>query len=119
MNGLPPPFARHPIPVGHHRVPLDRQQLPEVEGKTGFENNMSAIHLRTRMISAEIHSAATSPTVAGVLRRACNRLPRSRLKIGGDFLLDVEIAARLFARVIGGWNARSFKKDEQFLLMRL
>jgi len=66
---------RHPIPVGHHRVHMEIQQLPASEGNAGFEYKMSVIHLRTRMKYSEIHADATSPTVAGVLRRACDRLP--------------------------------------------
>lgn len=66
---------RHPIPVGHHRVQMDIQQLPAIEGNTGFEYKISVIHLRTRMKYSEIHPDATSPTVAGVFRRACDRLP--------------------------------------------
>ncbi len=71
----PRPRPAHPIPVGHHRIQMDIQQLPAVAGGTGFEYKISAIHLRTRVKYSEIHPRATSPVVAGVLRRALDHLP--------------------------------------------
>ena len=66
---------RKPIPVGHHRIQMDIQQLPAIEGGTGFEYKISAIHLRTRVKYSEIHSDYKSKTVAGVLKRALDLLP--------------------------------------------
>lgn len=63
------------IPVGRHRVQMDIQQLPAIEGQTGFEYKISVIHLGTRLKYSEIHQDSRSKTVAGVLRRACDRLP--------------------------------------------
>jgi hypothetical protein len=79
-EGLSHPQARRlrtakPLPVGHHRIQMDIQQLPAVAGGTGFEYKISAIHLRTRLKYSEIHPQATSPIVAGVLRRALDHLP--------------------------------------------
>ena len=66
--------GRH-IPVGRHRIQMDIQQLPAIEGSKGFEYKLSAIHLRTRVKYSEIHPQVTSKIVAGVLRRALDRLP--------------------------------------------
>lgn len=66
---------RTPIPVGRHRIQMDIQQLPAVEGNKGFEYKITAIHLRTRLKYSEIHADHTSETVAGVLRRALDLLP--------------------------------------------
>lgn len=63
------------IPVGFHRIQMDIQQLPAIEGAKGFEYKISAIHLRTRLKYSEIHPQVTSKIVAGVLRRAMDRLP--------------------------------------------
>jgi len=69
------PRTHRPIPVGWHRIQMDIQQLPAVAGGHGFEYKISAIHLRTRLKYSEIHPDHTSATVAGVLRRALDRLP--------------------------------------------
>jgi transposase-like protein len=74
------PPAREPrpqdkIPVGRHRIQMDVQQLPAVEGGKGFEYKISMIHLRTRFKYSEIHSELRSETVAAVLRRGLGRLP--------------------------------------------
>lgn len=66
---------RKGIPVGRHRIQMDIQQLPAVEGRKGFEYKISAIHLRTRLKYSEIHSDRKSSTVAGVLKRALDLLP--------------------------------------------
>jgi transposase len=69
------PRPPHHIPVGRHRVQMDIQQLPAVEGGKGFEYKISIIHLRTRMKYSEIHAEHDSATVAGVLERALGALP--------------------------------------------
>jgi len=69
------PAVHQPIPVGRHRIQMDIQQLPVVEGQKGFEYKITAIHLRTRLKYSEIHADHTSETVAGVLRRALDLLP--------------------------------------------
>jgi hypothetical protein len=66
---------RTPIPVGRHRIQMDIQQLPAVQGGKGFEYKISAIHLRTRLKYTEIHADRKSATVAGVLKRALDLLP--------------------------------------------
>jgi hypothetical protein len=66
---------RTPIPVGRHRIQMDIQQLPAVQGGKGFEYKISAIHLRTRLKYTEIHADRRSATVAGVLKRAMDLLP--------------------------------------------
>ena len=66
---------RTPIPVGRHRIQMDIQQLPAVQGGKGFEYKISAIHLRTRLKYTEIHADRRSATVAGVLKRALDLLP--------------------------------------------
>ena len=48
---------------------MDVQQLPAIEGGTGFEYKISLIHLSTRIKYSEIHSNYTSETVAGVFQR--------------------------------------------------
>lgn len=79
-EGLTRPVVRrvktaHPIPVGHHRIQMDIQQLPAIRGGQGFEYKITAIHLRTRFKYSEIHHHHTSGTVAGVLKRALDLLP--------------------------------------------
>ena len=64
-----------PIPVGRHRVQMDIQQLPAIEGGKGFQYKISVIHLRTRLKYSEIHDDHRSATVAGVLVRAIDLLP--------------------------------------------
>lgn len=63
------------IPVGRHRIQMDIQQLPAVQGGKGFEYKITAIHLRTRLKYTEIHPDRKSATVAGVLKRALDLLP--------------------------------------------
>lgn len=63
------------IPVGRHRVQMDVQQLPAIEGESGFEYKISLIHLSTRVKYSEIHSECTSEIVAGVFQRALDQLP--------------------------------------------
>jgi len=63
------------IPVGRHRIQMDIQQLPAIQGSKGFEYKISAIHLRTRYKYSEIHQDRNSATVAGVLKRALDLLP--------------------------------------------
>lgn len=80
QEGLTRPPARRgkagqPIPVGRHRIQMDIQQLPAIQGGKGFEYKITAIHLRTRLKYSEIHDNHSSPTVAGVLRRALDLLP--------------------------------------------
>ncbi len=69
------PKTAKPIPVGHHRIQMDIQQLPAIRGGRGFEYKITAIHLRTRLKYSEIHNNRTSGTVAGVLKRALDLLP--------------------------------------------
>ena len=65
----------HPIPVGRHRLQLDIQQLPAVQGQRGFEYKISAIHLKTRLKYSEIVPRADTAAVLGVFQRALDRLP--------------------------------------------
>ena len=69
------PKKHKPIPVGRHRIQMDVQQLPAIEGGRGLEYKISAIHPRTRLKYSEIHPQCTSQIVAGVLRRALDQLP--------------------------------------------
>jgi transposase len=66
---------RWSIPVGRHRVQMDIQQLPAIEGHTGYEYKISLIHLATRVKYCEIHPDSTSETVAAVFKRALDILP--------------------------------------------
>jgi transposase len=63
------------IPVGRHRVQMDIQQLPAIEGESGYEYKISLIHLNTRVKYSEIHPECTSQTVAEVFERALDQLP--------------------------------------------
>ena len=65
----------HHLPVGKHRTQMDIQQLPAIEGGTGFSYKISIIHLSTRYKYSEIHDNYSSQTVAGVYERALSRLP--------------------------------------------
>ena len=69
------PRTAQPIPVGRHRIQMDIQQLPAVQGGKGFEYKISMIHLRTRYKYSEIHGDMRSPTVAAVLQRGLDQLP--------------------------------------------
>jgi len=80
QEGLTRPLKREkaprtPIPVGRHRIQMDIQHLPAIQGGAGFEYKISAIHLRTRLKYTEIHTDRKSATVAGVLKRALDLLP--------------------------------------------
>lgn len=71
----PPKTEPKHIPVGWHRVQMDIQQLPAIEGGKGFEYKFTVIHLRTRYKYSEIHDNHKSKTAAGVLQRALDHLP--------------------------------------------
>ncbi len=76
LTQVPPPQRQAwKIPVGRHRVQMDVQQLPAIEGGQGFEYKISLIHLSTRVKYSEIHSDCTSKIVAGVFQRALDQLP--------------------------------------------
>lgn len=70
-----PKKERPHIPVGSHRIQMDIQQLPAIEGGTGFEFKISFIHLATRVKYSEIHPECTSKVVAQVFTKAVNALP--------------------------------------------
>jgi transposase len=63
------------LPVGRYRTQMDVQQLPAIEGSTGFEYKISIIHLSTRMKYSEIHDNYESPTIAAVFERSLDQLP--------------------------------------------
>lgn len=69
------PKSPAPLPVGRHRTQMDIQQLPAVQGGSGFEYKISLIHLSTRLKYSEIHDNYESKTLAGVYGRALERLP--------------------------------------------
>ena len=67
--------TRNHLPAGRYRVQMDVQQLPCIEGETGFEYKISLIHLSTRFKYSEIHSQATTENMALVFQRALDVLP--------------------------------------------
>jgi hypothetical protein len=67
--------ADNHLPVGRHRVQMDVQQLPCIEGESGFEYKISIIHLATRFKYSEIHAQATTENIALVFQRALDALP--------------------------------------------
>lgn len=69
------PGPQKGIPVGKHRTQMDVQQLPAVEGCSGFEYKISIIHLSTRVKYSEIHDNYETDTIAGVYQNALDRLP--------------------------------------------
>lgn len=71
----PKPKPKGGIPVGKHRTQMDVQQLPAVEGGTGFEYKISIIHLSTRVKYSEIHDNYDTGTIAKVYQNALDRLP--------------------------------------------
>jgi transposase len=76
----PRPKPAWKIPVGKHRLQMDIQQLPAVQGGHDFEYKISLIHLKlihlkTRWKYSEIHDDCTSVTVAAVYQRALDNLP--------------------------------------------
>lgn len=66
---------RWKIPVGRHRLQMDIQQLPTLQGGQGFEYKISLIHLKTRWKYSEIHDDCSSQTVASVYQKAIDNLP--------------------------------------------
>jgi transposase InsO family protein len=54
---------------------MDWQQLPAIEGNTGFAYKISIIHLSTRIKYSEIHHDHKTKTLAAFLERAIKRLP--------------------------------------------
>lgn len=69
------PKPKGGIPVGKHRTQMDVQQLPAIEGGTGFEYKISIIHLSTRVKYSEIHDNYGTGTIAKVYENALERLP--------------------------------------------
>ncbi|MBC7920208.1 MAG: helix-turn-helix domain-containing protein [Ferruginibacter sp.] len=63
------------LPVGRHRTQMDVQQLPAIEGSSGFEYKISIIHLSTRIKYSEIHNNYESATIAAVFERSLDALP--------------------------------------------
>lgn len=54
---------------------MDVQQLPAVQGNSGYEYKVSLIHLKTRMKYSEIHAEQNTRLMADVLEKARARLP--------------------------------------------
>jgi len=54
---------------------MDWQQLPTIEGHTGFSYKISIIHMSTRIKYSEIHPDHHTRTLATFLQRAVERLP--------------------------------------------
>ena len=77
LNGTPKAKRGKPegLPVGRHRTQMDVQQLPAIEGNSGFEYKISIIHLSTRIKYSEIHDNYNSATIAGVFQRSFDQLP--------------------------------------------
>lgn len=69
------PRPKGGIPVGRHRTQMDIQQLPAIEGNSGFEYKISIIHLSTRVKYSEIHDNYETCTIAKVYENALDRLP--------------------------------------------
>lgn len=69
-----PPVIR-PLTVGKHRIQMDIQQLPAIEGGEKFEYKLSAIHMATRMKYSEIHAGISSEVVASFLKKALAHMP--------------------------------------------
>jgi len=74
-RGAAKPRPQKGIPVGRHRTQMDVQQLPAVEGCSGFEYKISIIHLSTRVKYSEIHDNYETGTIARVYENALERLP--------------------------------------------
>jgi hypothetical protein len=74
----PPTKERKPrkgIHLGRHRIQMDIQQLPAIQGSKGYEYKISMVHLRTRFKYSEIRPDSRSETVAAVLKNGLERLP--------------------------------------------
>ena len=63
------------IYTGRYRAQMDFQQLPAVEGDSGFEYKFSIIHLSTRWKYSEIHPEATTKAAADFFQRAVDNMP--------------------------------------------
>lgn len=77
-----PPVIR-PLTVGKHRIQMDIQQLPAIEGGEKFEYKLSAIHLATRMKYSEIHANISSEGVVTFLRKALAHMPPFFFSVDG------------------------------------
>ena len=66
---------RKHIPVGRHRLQLDIQQLPAIEGGHGRSYRIGIIHTATRFSYSEIRPDQKSKTIAEVLETALLKLP--------------------------------------------
>lgn len=73
--------------MGRHRVQLDIQELPAIQGQRGREYKISVIHLRTRMKYSEIHPTQTSAAIARVLAQAVTRLPPFHLVVTDNAMM--------------------------------
>lgn len=61
--------------MGRHRGQMDWQQLPAVEGGTGFKYKVSLIHMSTRIKYSEILDDYKSESLARFIETAMDRLP--------------------------------------------
>lgn len=68
---------------------MDIQQLPAIEGSSGFDYKISIIHLATRMKYSEIHDNSETATIAGVFERSLERLPPFSSPPGGPASLTM------------------------------
>lgn len=66
---------RHPLRVGRHRLQMDIQQLPAIEGGCGMEYKVGIIHMATRMKFSEIYPHMNADVVVQALKKALAHLP--------------------------------------------
>lgn len=69
------PRKIEPLKVGRHRLQMDIQTLPAIEGGEKFEYKITIIHMATRMKYSEIHPKITAETVAQAVRNALGHMP--------------------------------------------
>lgn len=75
--------AMTPLNVGRHRLQMDIQQLPAIEGGQKFEYKVTIIHMATRMKFSEIYPEMNSEIVVDALQKALAHLPPFFFSVDG------------------------------------
>jgi transposase len=64
-----------PLTVGRHRLQMDIQQLPAIEGGEKFEYKVTIIHMATRMKYSNIYPTMSADVVVQALEESLAHLP--------------------------------------------
>ena len=72
-----------PLNVGRHRLQMDIQQLPAIEGGEKFEYKVTIIHMATRMKFSDIYPEINSDIVVQALQKALAHMPPFFFSVDG------------------------------------